>query len=326
MSKEFVKTLVSPRLKGILITFGFHRQGMFVVLIFMLIGASLLNPNFMTLTNIRNILRQSAIIGVLAAGQTFVLLIGGIDLSVGNLVSLTGSLAAGFAKINVALGILVGLLSGGAVGLVNGVVVSKGKIQPFIVTLGTMSIAQGFALLYTGGFPIFDLPSTFSNIGSNYFLGIPVLVIIMAVVYIIFRFVLRQTKFGHYIYALGGNEEATRLSGINVDFIKTMAYIISGAAAGLAGVMLAARIAIGMPTMGSGYELQAIAAVVIGGTSLSGGRGSIFGTLIGTLIMGVINNMLNLMNVTAFWQYIVIGTIIVLAALINEFSKKYQGI
>lgn len=302
-----------------------QRQGMLVVLILMFVGASLLTPNFLQINNLRNILRQVAIIGVLAAGQTFVILIAGIDLSVGNLVSLTGSLAAGFAKINIALGVLAGLLSGSVVGLVNGVVVAKGRVQAFIVTLGTMSIAQGLALLYTGGFPIFDLPPNFEFIGSGTILSIPLLVVIMVVVYLVCLFILRQTKFGHYIYSLGGNEEATRLSGINTDFIKIMAYVISGAAAGLGGVMLAARIGVGMPTMGTGYELQAIAAVVIGGTSLAGGRGGIIGTLIGTLIMGIISNVMNLMNVTAFWQYIVIGSIIVLAALINEISKRYQG-
>jgi ribose transport system permease protein len=284
-----------------------------------------MTPDFLSLGNIRNVLRQVSIIGLLAAGETFVILIGGIDLSIGAVVSLSGCIAAGFQDKGMFVGVLAGLLTGAAIGLVNGVAVAKGRIQPFVVTLGTMSIAQGLALLYTGGFPIFDLSDSFNSIGSGSIGFVPIPVAIFFLVYVIAYLILRYSKFGRYTYSLGGNENATRLSGVNVDRQKILVYTVCGLLAGLGGVVLAARLGIGMPTMGTGYELQAIAAVVIGGTALSGGRGGIVGTILGTLTLGVIYNVLNLMNVTAFYQYIVIGAIIVVAALINELSKRYGG-
>jgi ribose/xylose/arabinose/galactoside ABC-type transport system permease subunit len=302
-----------------------RRQGMVVIFIVICIVAYLLTPDFLTLGNIRNVLRQVSIIGLLAAGETFVILIGGIDLSIGALVSLTGCIAAGFQGHGVFIGVLAGLLAGAAIGLVNGLAVAKGRIQPFVVTLGTMSIAQGLALLYTGGYPIFDLSDSFNHIGSGSIGLVPIPVAIFFLVYVIAYLVLRFSKFGRYTFALGGNENATRLSGINVDRQKILVYTVCGLLAGLGGVVLAGRLGIGMPTMGTGYELQAIAAVVIGGTSLAGGRGGIVGTILGTLTLGVIYNVLNLMNVTAFYQYIVIGAIIVIAALINELGKRYGG-
>lgn len=300
-----------------------HRQGMIVVFIVICVAAYLLTSDFLSLGNIRNVLRQVSIIGLLAAGETFVILIGGIDLSIGAIVSLTGCIAAGFQGHGVFVGVLAGLATGAAIGLINGLAVAKGRIQPFVVTLGTMSIAQGLALLYTGGFPIFDLSDSFNNIGSGSIGFVPIPIAIFFMVYLIAYLVLRFTKFGRYTYALGGNENATKLSGVNVDRQKILVYTVCGLLAGLGGVVLAARLGIGMPTMGVGYELQAIAAVVIGGTSLAGGRGGVGGTIMGTLTLGVIYNILNLMNVTAFYQYIVIGTIIVVAALINELGKRY---
>jgi ribose/xylose/arabinose/galactoside ABC-type transport system permease subunit len=181
------------------------------------------------------------------------------------------------------------------------------------------------ALLYTGGFPIFDLSDSFNSIGSGSISFVPIPVAIFFLVYVIAYLILRYSKFGRYTYSLGGNENATRLSGVNVDRQKILVYTVCGLLAGLGGVVLAARLGIGMPTMGTGYELQAIAAVVIGGTALSGGRGGVVGTILGTLTLGVIYNVLNLLNVTAFYQYIVIGAIIVVAALINELSKRYGG-
>jgi ribose/xylose/arabinose/galactoside ABC-type transport system permease subunit len=302
-----------------------HRQGMVMVFITICVVAYLMTPDFLSLGNIRNVLRQVSIIGLLAAGETFVILIGGIDLSIGAVVSLSGCIAAGFQDKGMFVGVLAGLLTGAAIGLVNGVAVAKGRIQPFVVTLGTMSIAQGLALLYTGGFPIFDLSDSFNSIGSGSIGFVPIPVAIFFLVYVIAYLILRYSKFGRYTYSLGGNENATRLSGVNVDRQKILVYTVCGLLAGLGGVVLAARLGIGMPTMGTGYELQAIAAVVIGGTALSGGRGGIVGTILGTLTLGVIYNVLNLMNVTAFYQYIVIGAIIVVAALINELSKRYGG-
>jgi ribose transport system permease protein len=302
-----------------------QRQGMVVVFIILCAGAYLLTPDFLSLRNIRNVLRQVSIIGLLAAGETFVILTGGIDLSVGTLVSLTGCIAAGFQGKGLVIGVLAGLAVGAATGLVNGLAVAKGRIQSFVVTLGTMSIAQGLALLYTGGFPIFDLSDAFNHIGSGSIGFVPIPVAIFFLVYVIAYFVLRYTKFGRYTYALGGNEDATRLSGIDIDRQKILVYMVCGLLAGLGGVVLAARLGIGMPTMGTGYELQAIAAVVVGGSSLAGGRGGIVGTILGTLTLGVLYNILNLMNVTAFYQYIVIGCIIVIAALINEMGKRYAG-
>jgi ribose/xylose/arabinose/galactoside ABC-type transport system permease subunit len=302
-----------------------HRQGMVMVFITICVVAYLMTPDFLSLGNIRNVLRQVSIIGLLAAGETFVILIGGIDLSIGAVVSLSGCIAAGFQDKGMFVGVLAGLLTGAAIGLVNGVAVAKGRIQPFVVTLGTMSIAQGLALLYTGGFPIFDLSDSFNSIGSGSIGFVPIPVAIFFLVYVIAYLILRYSKFGRYTYSLGGNENATRLSGVNVDRQKILVYTVCGLLAGLGGVVLAARLGIGMPTMGTGYELQAIAAVVIGGTALSGGRGGVVGTILGTLTLGVIYNVLNLMNVTAFYQYIVIGAIIVVAALINELSKRYGG-
>jgi ribose/xylose/arabinose/galactoside ABC-type transport system permease subunit len=302
-----------------------HRQGMVIVFITICAVAYLMTPDFLSLGNIRNVLRQVSIIGLLAAGETFVILIGGIDLSIGAVVSLSGCIAAGFQDRGMFVGVLAGLLTGAAIGLVNGVAVAKGRIQPFVVTLGTMSIAQGLALLYTGGFPIFDLSDSFNSIGSGSISFVPIPVAIFFLVYVIAYLILRYSKFGRYTYSLGGNENATRLSGVNVDRQKILVYTVCGLLAGLGGVVLAARLGIGMPTMGTGYELQAIAAVVIGGTALSGGRGGVVGTILGTLTLGVIYNVLNLLNVTAFYQYIVIGAIIVVAALINELSKRYGG-
>ena len=293
-------------------------------LILLCLVLALLSDAFLKPTNIRNILSQVAVISVIAAGATFVILTGGIDLSVGSILGLSGVLAAGVLKWTGSpiLAIVACLLIGLACGLCNGYLVSYLKLPPFVATLGIMSIARGFSFIYTQGKPISSFPPVFRYLGTGEICGVPVLVIVTAVVYVASWYVLRKTPFGRYIHAIGSNETATRLSGIRTNLYKAMAYVICGFLCGFAAVLFCGRINSAHPLSGQGYELNAIAAVVIGGTSLSGGRGSVWGTLIGALIMGVITNGLNLLNVDTYWQGVVLGVVIIIAVTIDMRSKK----
>jgi ribose/xylose/arabinose/galactoside ABC-type transport system permease subunit len=295
--------------------------GLVVALIFLFIALSIARPNFLTVSNGINLVRQISINGILAVGVTFVLLTGGVDLSLGSLVALTGVAAASFAhpgQFPVIIPVLIGVLAGAACGALNGVVVTRGRVAPFIATLGMMTAARGLALLISQGRPVSNLSGAFMVIGGGQVFGVPVPVIVLCLVSMAASVVLRKFRIGRYIYAVGGNESAARASGVRVNRIKMFAYTLCGALAGLAGVVLAARITTGQPNAGVGYELDAIAAAVIGGTSLSGGTGGAGGTVLGALLMGVINNGLDLLNVPSYYQQIVKGVIIVGAVWLDR--------
>lgn len=284
----------------------------------------ILTPYFLTVSNLLNVMEQTAINAVIAVGMTFVIVSAGIDLSVGSIVALSGVVMASALQAGwpVPLAILAGLLAGAGCGLLNGVLITKGRLPPFIATLGLMSVARGAALVYTDGRPISGFDAGFRWLATGRVLQIPLPVIVAALVYLLGHFVLTRTRFGRYVYAIGGNEEATRLSGVPVAFHKTMVYALSGAMSGLAAVLLTARLNSAQPIAGIMYELDAIAATVIGGTSLLGGEGTLGGTLIGALIMGVLRNGLNLLGVSSFLQQIVIGVVIIGAVLIDSALKR----
>jgi len=295
--------------------------------------------DFLAPGNVLNILRQIAVNAILATGQTFVIITAGIDLSVGSLIALTGVLMAGtlgWAQaplIGLLLAVLVGIGAGGIAGAINGTPVVKFGLPPFITTLAMMLMARGLAFMISGGRPIEIDNNPFDALGSGLLFrglskistvpGIPVPIIIMLAVVIVASYALGQTRFGRYVYAIGGNEEAARLSGINVGRVKLSVYVISGALAGLASLLLAARLSSGIPQSGTGYELQSIAAVVVGGTSLMGGRGSIGGTFVGALLIGVLYNVMNLLNVQSYAQDVVLGAVILVAVLLDELRKRY---
>ncbi|MGE5605415.1 MAG: ABC transporter permease [Bacteroidota bacterium] len=284
---------------------------------------SLLSPVFFTIDNLMNIVLQVAVLAVLAIGSTFVILTGGIDLSVGSIMGLAGVLTALTLREtqSTVLGISVSLGVGALLGLTNGLLVSFGRVPPFCATLGIMAIARGLAFVITQGSPISNFSDEFRFFGAGYLGVIPIPVIEAIIVALIGGYILGQTPFGRYLYSVGSNERATRLSGVNTRQIKVLAYLISGVLCGLAGILFIGRINSGHPLAGQGYELDAIAAVVIGGTSLSGGTGSISGTFIGALIMGVIRNGLNLINVDPFWQNVVLGAVIIVAVMVDQRTK-----
>ena len=288
----------------------------------------ILTPYFLTVSNLLNVAEQTSINAVVAVGMTFVILSGGIDLSVGSIVAFAGVVLGMSLRGNQSLAIAlpVTLAIGALCGLVNGALVSVGGLPPFIVTLGTMSIARGAALLVTEGRPISGFPASFRVLATGRAGFVPAPVVATAVVYVIAHLVLTRTTFGRYVYAIGGNEEATRLSGVAVRFHKTMIYVVSGVMSAVAAVILTARLNSAQPIAGMMYELDAIAATVIGGTSLMGGEGTLAGTLVGALIMGVLRNGLNLLGVSSFLQQIVIGGVIVFAVLLDTVLKrKHRG-
>lgn len=301
------------------------KYGMFLILIALVALMSILSPTFFTTGNLLNIVRQMSIIGIIAIGVTLIIITTGIDLSSGSVVALVSVVVATFAQPNgypvmvaVAIGLGLGLLAG----TINGTIIAKGKIAPFIVTLGMMTAARGAALLFTEGRPVGNLSPTFTFIGQGTILGIPVPIIIFAFVGIVTYMLLNHTKFGKYIYAIGGNEQAAIIAGVNVVKYKIMIYAYAGLLTSIAGIILTSRIASGQPTAGNMYELDAIASAVIGGTSLNGGIGTIGGTVVGALIIGVLNNGLDLLNVSSYWQQIVKGAIIVIAVLIDSRKNK----
>jgi ribose/xylose/arabinose/galactoside ABC-type transport system permease subunit len=285
---------------------------------------SILSPYFLTVSNLLNVLEQTAINAVIAAGMTFVIISGGIDLSVGSIVAFSGVLLASTlqAPLPASLAITVGVAGGASCGLVNGLLITGGRLPPFIATLGMMSVARGAALVFTEGRPVSGFEAGFRSLATGRVLGIPAPVLAAAVVYVLAHLLLSRTRFGRYVYAIGGNEEATRLSGVAVRFHKTMVYVLCGMTSALAAVLLTARLNSAQPIAGIMYELDAIAATVIGGTSLLGGSGSLGGTLVGALIMGVLRNGLNLLGVSSFLQQIVIGVVIIVAVLVDSILKR----
>ena len=300
-------------------------NGILIVFFLICVGLSILSPYFMTTNNILNIFRQTSIYGIIAVGMTFVILTGGIDLSVGSILALSGMIAAGLMKNNemgIFIASVVAILVGAGIGLINGVLITKGKIAPFVVTLGMVTIARGLTLIYSKGYPISGFSAEFRYLGGGYFLGIPIPVIIFIVTVALAWFILNHTRLGRYTYAIGGNEETVKLSGINVNFYKTMVYVIVGIASSLSALILTSRLNSAEAIAGQGYELDVIAAVVIGGTSLSGGRGSIIGTLIGALLIGVINNGMNLLGISPYFQQVVKGALIIGAVILDRLRDE----
>ena len=301
-----------------------------IVIAFVVLCAALYlaNPNFLDPINIRNVLRQTSINAILAIGMTFVILTGGIDLSVGSILAFGGMIASIMVSSSlgevypVVLAVPVGLLAGLGLGLVNGVVVGYLRVPSFVVTLGMLSAARGLTLIASDGRPVSRLSEGFLFIGQGAFLGVPVPIWIMFGAFAVAWFVLYRTTFGRYVYAVGGNEEAAKISGVRVRLVKLSVFGISGLLSALGGIILSARTTAGLPQAGETYELDAIAAVVIGGTSLFGGRGTLFGSLIGALIIGVVNNGLDLLGVSAYFQLIFKGAIIVAAVLLDSFRRR----
>ena len=281
--------------------------------------------SFFTRQNIFNVLRQISTNLFLACGMTMVIILGGIDLSVGSIIALSGCVSAG-CVVRYGLPLPVALLAGLAIGLIvgmfNGFVISRTTIPAFIVTLATMNVAKGLAYVYTGGSPVRVMTEEWRFIGAGYIGMVPTPVVILIVVLLVTAIIMNRTKMGRHMYAVGGNPQAAKFSGVKVAKVKFFVHAFSGVMAGLAGIVLASRMYSGQPTAGEGAEMDAIAAVVVGGTSMSGGSGKIGGTIIGGLIIGVLNNGLNLLNVNSFWQYVVKGIVILLAVFIDYVRNK----
>ena len=300
-----------------------------IALIILMAVITIINSNFLTANNLLNLLLQVTSNALIAFGMTFVILTGGIDLSVGSILALSSALTAGLlgSGMPVILAILISLILGCILGMMNGLLISYGKLAPFIVTLATMTIFRGATLVYTNGNPITKgLSDTFlfQFLGQGYIVGIPFPVIIMFIVFIVLYVLLHKTAFGKSVYAIGGNEKAAYISGVKLNKVKIIIYSISGIMASISGLIITSRLSSAQPTSGASYEMDAIAAVVLGGTSLSGGKGRILGTLIGALIIGVLNNGLNIIGVSAFWQQVVKGVVILIAVLIDRFKVVKQ--
>ena len=318
---------VNGQLKTVSIKDRLIEQKTLIALVVMIVIVSFLNPHFFTTGNILNILRQTAINAVMAVGMTLVILTAGIDLSVGSVLALCGAIGASLIAVQMPVIVAVGaaLGAGAILGGISGIIIAKGKVQAFIATLVSMTLVRGLTLVYTDGRPIStgftDVADSFAFIGTGYLFGIPFPIWIMAFTFGAAWYLLNHTRLGRYIYALGGNEEATRLSGINVDRIKIAVYAIAGFLSALSGLIVTSRLSSAQPTAGYGYELDAIAAVVLGGTSLMGGKGTIMGTLLGALIIGFLNNALNLLDVSSYYQMIAKALVILLAVLVDTKSK-----
>lgn len=306
-----------------------------MALMVLCIVLSFLTDKFFTAANGLNVLRQVAVNTCIATGMTLIVLTAGIDLSVGSVLALCGAISAGLLKNGIQIpsadlyigftilgAILVAIIAGSLMGLFNGFVITKFKVPPFVATLAMLTIARGFTMLYTEGHPISNLGEKFGVIGAGSLLGIPVPVWIAGLVVLLAAFITNKTKLGRYIYAIGGNETAAKFSGIRINRVKIIVYSLAGALAAIGGIIVTSRLDSAQPNAGVSYELDAIAAVVIGGTSLNGGKGSVWGTVIGAVIIGVLNNGLVLLNVSPFWQQVVKGGVILLAVIIDKIGDK----
>jgi ribose transport system permease protein len=299
------------------------RYGLVIGLLVLCAILSLVSPVFLTPSNLLNIALQTSVVAILAFGQTFVILTAGIDLSVGSVLGLAGVIAAGATRdYGVVAGVLVGLVVGALVGGFNGAFVTRAKVAPFVATLATLAVGRGLTYVYTQGSPIRVRDANFNYLGQGVLAGIPVPVVMTLAVFGVVMWILTQTRFGRYVYAIGSNPEVTRLAGIPILRCVVAVYAISGLLAALGGIILTGRLAAGDPNAGLGYELDVIAAVVIGGSSLSGGRGGVFGTLIGALIIAVLSNGMVLLNVNPFWSQAVKGAIILIAVLPDSLRRK----
>ncbi|MFY9902518.1 MAG: ribose ABC transporter permease [Trichococcus sp.] len=303
-----------------------NKLGPLLALVVLVIFVTIMNPSFMSPTNLLNLLRQVSTNALIAFGMTFVIITGGIDLSVGSTLALSSALMAGLiaSGLNPVLAMGVGLVLGAFLGACNGVMITKGKMAPFIATLATMTIYRGLTLVYTDGNPITGIGDSFifKYMGRGYLFGIPFPVVVMLIFFGVLYVLLHKMTFGRKTFALGGNEKAAFIAGIKSDRIKIAIYSISGLMAAVAGIIITSRLNSAQPTAGNAYEMDAIASVVLGGTSLSGGRGRLVGTLIGALIIGTLNNGLNLLGVSSFYQQVVKGVVIIIAVLLDRKNKK----
>lgn len=302
--------------------------GILIGFVALCVALSIISPAFLTEANILNILRQVSTNANLALGMTLVIIICGIDLSVGSIVALSGTVTGGliaFSGVPIPIAVLIGILVGTLAGAFNGVVVAYTGIPSFIVTLAMLNIARGAAYVYTGGQPIRVMNEGFNVLGAGYLGPIPLPVIYSFIFLVITFLILNKTKLGRHIYAVGGNKEAARFTGIKIKKVEIFVYTFSGFLAAFSGVVLAARMFSGQPTVGNGFELDAIAAVVLGGTSMTGGIGKIGGTLIGVLVIGVLNNGLNLLNINSFWQLIIKGIVILAAVYVDMMKKRKEA-
>jgi len=306
-----------------------------IALFILCLVISLLSDKFLTISNGWNVMRQISVNICISTGMTLVVLTAGIDLSVGSVLALCGAITAGLLKNGIEIpaanlyigftllgGILAGIVTGALLGFFNGWTITKFKVPPFVATLAMLTIARGLTMLWTKGFPISGLGKNFAYIGIGWFLGIPLPVWISGIIVLLTVIITKHTRFGRYIYAIGGNESAARLSGIRINKVKMGVYAIAGALAAIGGIIVTSRLDSAQPNAGVSYELDAIAAVVIGGTSLSGGRGNVLGTVLGAIIIGVLNNGLVLLNVSPFWQQVVKGLVILIAVIIDKVNSK----
>ena len=302
----------------------FNKFAIYVIFLILCVIFAIIEPSFISGNNIMNVLRQISITGYIAVGMLMVIITGGIDLAAGFMVGLCAAIACDFAHPGMPWGValLVGLGLGALFGALSGVLVSLFGLPAFIATLGVKLIVNGIALIYTGGAPTTDLDEGFLQLGQGDLIGIPIPVVILVIVLIVGWFLLNKTKYGRYLFAIGGNETAAKLSGVPVKLTKFAVYVVSGICSGLCGLVVSARTSAGSPVAGQNYEMDAITIVVIGGCSLSGGSGSISGAIGGMLLMGVVTNGMNLLNITSYWQQVVKGIIIVLAVIFDMYSKK----
>lgn len=293
-------------------------------LIVLFVGLSIASPHFLTQTNLSSVVRQTAVINIMALGMTLVIIAGGIDLSVGAILAMGGLLGTMAMEHGypIPVGVLIGTATGLAWGLVNGLLTTKLAIAPFIVTLGTLGIVRGLTLIISNGLPVHRIPQSFSYLGEGNLLGVPFVLWILVVCAIITHVILEHTRLGRYAFAIGSNTDAAHYAGIPVAFHTTAVYAFCGMLTGLAGMIEASRLMTGQPTAGQGYELQVIAAVVIGGGSLRGGEGSVIGTLIGAFIMGLLSNGSDLLGVSPYLQQAIIGAVIILAVTVDELRKR----
>ena len=306
-------------------TFYLRKLASLLSLFIIVIVLTILSPNFLTMDNILSIGLQMSVIAIMSVGQVWIIISGGIDLSVGSIMALSGVITTMMiaAGVNMFVASMCGILMGAFCGFINGFLTAVGKLPAFIATLGMMGIARGIALIITKGVPIFGLPESFSVMGNGRIAGIlPIPVLITFIIGIVGHIALTKTPFGRYTYAIGSNFEAARLSGIRTTRNLIYIYLLGGFLYGAAGIILASRLSTGQPTSGLGYELDVIAACVIGGASLSGGSGTIWGAILGAILIGVLRNGSNLLDISAFWQQVAIGTIIVIAVFIDQYHKN----
>ena len=296
----------------------------FLSLIVLFVALTIASPNFFTSTNLSSVVRQTAVINIMALGMTMIMITGGIDLSVGAILAMGGVVGTMAMEkgLSIPVGVLIGILTGLSCGFANGLMITQLRVQPFIVTLGTLGVFRGTTLIITNGLPVHQIPQQFSYMGEGNLLGVPFVLWILVACAIVTHILLEHTRLGRYTFAIGSNREAAVYAGIPVKFHTTAVYAIGGALTGLAGMIEASRLMTGQPTAGQGYELQAIAAVVIGGGSLQGGEGSVMGTLVGAFIMGLLSNGSDLLGVSPYLQQAIIGAVIILAVTLDEVRKR----